>query len=86
MLKLYIIGDGENIKIGISKQPEKRLKQLQTGHPLKLSLLFVKESKNARRIEKFLHDRLRQFKTKFKTEWFKLPEINWLIEYIETIA
>ena len=37
---IYIITDGDNnFKIGLTKRdPEKRLKQLQTGHPKTLSI------------------------------------------------
>lgn len=38
---LYIISDGDLIKIGVSKKPIKRLAQLQTGHPKKLKLIKV---------------------------------------------
>lgn len=40
---IYAIGDGNKVKIGYSKNPQKRLKQLQTGHPNKLKLLHTWE-------------------------------------------
>lgn len=40
---IYAIGDGNKVKIGYSKNPQKRLKQLQTGQPNKLKLLHTWE-------------------------------------------
>lgn len=36
---LYILTDGENIKVGISNSISKRIKQLQTGHPKIISVV-----------------------------------------------
>ena len=54
MQELYIIrcGDSDLFKIGISKYPEKRLKQLQTGNPHILKILFTfKVSEKYKNIE-----------------------------------
>ena len=41
---MYIISDQNNyVKVGISKNPTKRLSQLQTGHPTKLQLVYTAE-------------------------------------------
>lgn len=69
---LYAITDGENIKVGYSVNPEKRLKAMQTGNPNELKLLwkcFVgDDDKQARRQESKLHRRLKRFK--IDREWF----------------
>jgi len=55
---IYIIEAKENkIKIGISKDPEKRLKQLQTGSFDKLKLVYKVEVKKeqSRYLEKKIH-------------------------------
>ena len=54
------------IKIGRSKDPQKRLKQLQTGNPNKLKLIACFEGLGWR--EKLLHEELQMFRK--KGEWF----------------
>jgi len=85
MNQIYIISDGINIKIGFSKCPPKRLKQLETGNSNQLQLLYSKPTKNARKIEKHLHKILWEFKSKYKGEWFTIPEIDWLFNYIDEL-
>lgn len=60
--------DTGNIKIGISKNPEQRLKQLQIGNSSQLSIIKTIEAKNNFKDEKVLH-----FKNKehlLRGEWF----------------
>lgn len=70
---IYVIGsDTKPYKIGFSKNPEKRLKQLQTGHPKKLKIHHLEEinSNEVLIIEKNIHK-----ENKFKKshgEWFDL--------------
>lgn len=65
----------ESHKIGISKnEPIKRLKQLQTGNPNKISILNFYESINYKRIEKWLHTKYSLNKTLAENEWFKLSD------------
>jgi hypothetical protein len=84
MTQLYIISGGINIKIGISKHPQKRLKRLQTAHPDKLKIIFIIETDNARKIERYLHKILWQ--CHLKGEWFNVENVNWLCKYIESIT
>lgn len=81
MKELYIIrcGDSDLFKIGISKCPEKRLKQLQTGNPHILKILFTfkvsEKYKNieAQKIEHTIHQFLKENKNlHIINEWFKL--------------
>ena len=65
----------EHHKIGISKnEPIKRLKQLQTGNPNRIDILKFYESKNYKRIEKWLHSRFITKKTLAENEWFNLSD------------
>ena len=68
-------------KIGISINPRKRLKQLQTGTPYELSILYLHESECAYKIEKILHNKFaskkvaENFRFDFERligEWFEL--------------
>ena len=76
---LYLIQDSTSklIKIGISSNPEKRLKQLQTGSGSQLKLLRTFVTDNDRHWEKRLHKMLWQ--TRKKGEWF---DLNPLPDYL----
>tara|TARA_B100000212_G_C27355295_1_gene525577 strand:+ start:1167 stop:1463 length:297 start_codon:yes stop_codon:yes gene_type:complete len=65
---LYIIQSDFTgmIKIGRSKNPSKRLKQLQTGNPNKLKLIASFKEMGWR--EKLIHENLKQFRK--EGEWF----------------
>lgn len=54
---LYLIqaSDKSLFKIGISKYPKKRLKQLQTASAYELKIVFLFETKHASKLEKTLH-------------------------------
>lgn len=75
---IYVICEqieGTPVKIGFSAAPEKRLRQLQTGHAGKL-VLFHKEEvaeSNVKALERVIHQELRH--RKHRGEWFNLtPE------------
>lgn len=83
MKKLYIMKCGEEklYKIGISKCPEKRRNQLQTGNPHLIKIMFVfkigdKYSKiKAQSIETIIHNFLKECNDKHVlNEWFKLSD------------
>lgn len=74
---IYIISnDLGYIKVGVSKNPNRRVKQLQTGNEHKLTLLFMEEFRCERKhllcIEKEIHKNLKQMATKCVGEWFYL--------------
>ena len=60
--------DTGNIKLGISRNPEARLKQLQTGNSSKLTLVGYREAKNKFKDEKALHQRNEALR--IHGEWF----------------
>lgn len=82
--KIYLIHCAYNnlYKIGISISPEKRIKQLQTASPYKLTISAMYECKyRARKIETILHNMLASKKiadnfeydfTFLEGEWFNL--------------
>ena len=62
----------ETYKIGITKnEPTKRVKQLQTGNPNKLSVLKSYSSVNYLKVERWLH-RKYNVKTEANNEWRSL--------------
>jgi hypothetical protein len=68
-------------KIGISDDPLKRLKQLQTGNSARLHLIKIFAVQDARAIEKRLHRLLMFHRCSPRGEWFKLSE-----EYVELVG
>lgn len=67
---IYAIGDGNKVKIGYSKNPRRRLRQLQTGHPNKLKLLHTWEGDKL--AEKRIHYILKPLILRHNSEWFKI--------------
>lgn len=71
---IYVIASREEgpCKIGFAKSPESRLRQLQTGHPERLTLWFTQEIKheNVRRVEKIIHESVKFDRS--TGEWFRI--------------
>ena len=73
--KIYLIrGNDGRYKIGISKHPNKRIKELQTGNSDKLVIIDSYESPNAHKIESALH-RFYSYYRK-EGEWFDLSVLE----------
>lgn len=78
---IYIIGsDHPPYKVGISKDPERRLRNLQTGHPQKLRIHCLRETNGERTklLEGAIHHHLRMHRT--NGEWFDLDYETILLE------
>lgn len=73
MKYVYLIQSLENscFKIGISKNPQKRIKQLKTGNSSDLKLIDSFYSKHPYKLEKFLQRHYNYAKK--EGEWFELP-------------
>ncbi|QYB17692.1 hypothetical protein PV-S19_0328 [Pacmanvirus S19] len=69
----------DKVKIGISKNPQKRLKQLQTGNPNKLIIYHMFESEDYKLLERTMHNICKDLK--IIGEWFELgyPSLHSLI-------
>jgi Rha family phage regulatory protein len=81
---VYIIGNEDNsyIKIGVSADVEKRLKQLQTGSWTNLFLIYKSMvCSNAFDIEKNIHNKISS--EKVRGEWFEI-EVSEAIKLIES--
>lgn len=84
---VYLIRNEEtgNYKIGVSVNPRKRIKQLQTGSGEELQLIESFRSRYPRRIENALHQKYRHLRR--SGEWFYLSiedEVSF-IDYCEMI-
>lgn len=67
---VYLITDGNNVKIGYSNDTKKRLKNLQTSNPYKLKLLLnIKDGDME--LESFLHYKFSKLRIRNNGEWFK---------------
>jgi len=75
---LYLMESGQAIKIGISKNPEDRLKQLAIGNS-DIKLIFKKLYKNAAKKEESLHKRFGN--KRIYGEWYSLAKED--IDYIK---
>ncbi len=72
--QLYLISDGEYLKVGISSDPDSRVRALQTGHPKKLFVKFRFRLSDAiipRTLENTLHRAMRTWRAEGGQEWFK---------------
>ena len=71
-------------KIGVSKSPNIRIKQLNTGNPSELKLIDIYQTELAYEIEKILHRRYAHARIKNK-EWFDLSikeEVGFISECV----
>ena len=73
MSYIYVIGGTDKpYKIGISNDPKRRLKDLQTGHPNKLKIHYKEKvpTDQVRLIEQTIHKTINHRRT--HGEWFDL--------------
>ena len=67
---VYIISDGcGGFKVGVSVNPEKRLKTMQTGNRKTLILEHYEHKLKPYKVEKVVHQSLAKYRT--KGEWFE---------------
>ncbi len=78
MKHVYLIKNSEEntYKIGVGKNPRRRLAQLQTGNSSELLLIDAYSTEFAYKIEKVFHKRYSHFKK--EGEWFSLSLIEEL--------
>jgi predicted GIY-YIG superfamily endonuclease len=71
---VYLISDSNtyNYKIGISNNPEKRIKELQTGNENKLKIIHKVLCENYKNVETALHNQYSFLE--INGEWFELRE------------
>lgn len=81
---LYLIGTAsDEVKIGISSNPEQRLKGLQTGNPNELELIATTTCSDVCELENGLHNKYNTHR--LNGEWFDLPseKLFTLIEAVK---
>jgi len=75
MTNIYFITDGEFIKIGKSKNPKRRKKQLQTGNGNNLRVAYILENVEDY-LERDIHSLCRRYKK--QGEWFEKDVMTFL--------
>jgi hypothetical protein len=84
---IYVIAphDSEKVKIGISDQPIRRLKQLQTGHP---EILHIHHTEPVNRKDRAVLERLihkQNGHLRLKGEWFAMTVKDAILEVQHTL-
>ena len=69
----------DKVKIGISRNPEKRISNLQTGSPYDIFIWYKFPVKSAKIMERNLHEKFKYFR--IKGEWFKMHKT--IEEFVE---
>jgi hypothetical protein len=75
-MRVYLISNGTNYKIGIAKDVKSRLSNLQTGNDVELvlkSTIQTKDKAEALALEKQLHEKYADYHV--RGEWFSLQEM-----------
>jgi len=69
---VYLLCDGENFKIGMTKQKDihKRISELQTGNPKEIYITSYYETDYPYKVEQLMH--IKYNISKVKNEWFNL--------------
>jgi len=85
--KVYIAKANNCIKIGNSIDPEQRIKELQTGSPMKIELHNIIETKelsmSAPQFEKLLHKSLKSYHK--SGEWFEEEGLHFLYGFMKGV-
>lgn len=78
LITVYIVSNGQNIKIGKTKDLKTRMKTLQTGNSEKLRVLYLLENVPSH-MEKTMHDICRKYR--LEGEWFRTEAIDHLMKH-----
>jgi hypothetical protein len=82
---VYIIGtDTPPYKVGISRNPQRRLRALQTGHPeqLRIHHQIATDAAKTRLLESVIHNNLKLHRC--AGEWFDMPldKLRLEVDYV----
>lgn len=85
MESIYVLTDGSHYKIGVAKDVNARIKQLQIGNPRRLYIVFKSsELSNAYELERTIHNEYKPLRT--NSEWFDFVDIDKVISYISNLV
>lgn len=76
---VYLVRAGDNhYKVGIAQDVHRRIKEIQTGNPVKVELVTAAWLANAQQAEGRIHKWLSHFKSDGGREWFELTSTQAL--------
>jgi hypothetical protein len=80
MSALYVIAAADAVKIGWAFAPERRLRELQTGHHQELTLTYSASARHPGAAERWAHKLLREHW--LRGEWFAVPveRARWAVD------
>jgi hypothetical protein len=78
---IYFISNGSSVKVGFSKQPERRLSDLQTAHNKKLELLETIKAEH--KIEKMFHTKNKHIA--LSGEWYPIEKLEVIRQEIQSL-
>lgn len=90
-LWIYLMSDGQRLKVGISNNPKRRLREIRnlSGKPVKILALCTTSNKRTLDTEQDIHHRLKDINTPYKykdgvisKEWHK-HDLNRILEVLE---
>jgi len=84
MQYIYIVSNGSGfVKIGISQNPKRRSKEISWANENGVEVIYQSKQavSNARKIERIIHKKYHKLKK--HSEWFKVDDIQSLIQFIE---
>lgn len=85
MEKVYVMKSGDTYKVGVSVNPETRLKHLKIGNPYLRLIYQSRELSNGYTIESLIHKKLNSYK--ISNEWFEGIGENEIIRIVnETVS
>lgn len=85
MKSVYILTDGTNYKIGVSKNPADRLESLNIGNGNKLTLMYCSQKlQNAFELERLIHKHYSEKKIS-NNEWFLFDDVNSVVAYVDNL-
>lgn len=85
-MSVYAIVDGLDVKIGVSVDVKRRMRDLQTGNPRPLKCLYVFTTKQAHEYESVIHDFLEPYDARnhygwsSAREWFHVGDVKTITE------
>ena len=84
---VYFITNGQEVKIGVSMHPEKRIKEIQSSNPLDLSFLKIikcTDRNQAFEVEGTLHEIL--WECHKRGEWYDLKDFSRIVSIENTTS
>lgn len=70
---IYVLKSGPYYKIGITKDVDKRMRELKTGDPVEHMFIHSAFIEDTPKFEKKVHEKFAEYRVREDSEWFELP-------------